>query len=55
MEIGGRLWVIRKVYASLVICKEYEEPYEARVSRTVLRETKGEVPSVYSTYAMLLN
>ncbi len=26
-----------------------EEPYDARVSRTVLRETWGEIPLVYST------
>jgi len=30
-QLGGA-----KGYANLVICKGHEEPYEARVSRTVL-------------------
>lgn len=37
------------IYANLVLCKGHEEPYEARVSSTVLWEAEGEVPSAYST------
>ena len=29
-------WEELKIYANLVICKGHEEPYEVRVSRTVL-------------------
>ena len=32
-EVGGTLII----YANLVFCKGREEPYEVRVSRTVLR------------------
>ena len=42
-------WEELMIYANLVICKGDEEPYEVRVSSTVLWETEGEVPSVYST------
>ena len=42
-------WEELKVYANLVICRGHEEPYEARVSRTVLGEPEGEVPSGDST------
>jgi hypothetical protein len=34
-------WEELKVYANLVICRGHEEPYEARVSRTVVCPAKA--------------
>ena len=32
----------------IIVCK-LEEPYDGRLSRTVLREARGEIPLAYST------
>ena len=48
-------WEELKIYANLVICKGHEEPYEARVSRTVMWEPEGEDPSGDSTGLRTIN
>ncbi len=43
-SLVNQRWVELATYANLILCEGHEEPYEARVLRTVLWEAEGVVP-----------
>ena len=48
-EMGGANFFLRRLEAERFQEYGWQEPYESRGSRTVLRGTGGEIPPVYPT------
>ena len=48
-EMGGANFFLRRLEAERLQEYGWQEPYESRGSRTVLRGTGGEIPPVYPT------
>jgi hypothetical protein len=48
-EMGGANCFLRRLEAERLQEYGWQEPYESRGSRTVLRGTGGEIPPVYPT------
>ena len=53
-EMGGANCFLRRLEAERLQEYGWQEPYESRGSRTVLRGTGGEIPPVYPTVSNIL-
>jgi hypothetical protein len=53
-EMGGANCFLRRLEAERLQEYGWQEPYESRGSRTVLRRTGGEIPPVYPTVSNIL-
>jgi hypothetical protein len=54
-EMGGAHFFQRRLEAERFQEYGWQEPYESRGSRTVLRGTGGEIPPVYPTLSIRCN
>ena len=52
-EMGGAHFFLRRLEAERLQEYGWQEPYESRGSRTVLRGTGGEIPPVYPTISAI--
>ena len=53
-EMGGANCFLRRLEAERLQEYGWQEPYESRGARTVLRRTGGEIPPVYPTVSKIL-